>query len=128
MHQGKIGAPRRRRLSHLSNWMRSSGFLHPVSATREKKKHFARSVAKRALGTELCTVHTGNKSQQTLAGWSFTSYGSVLALHQSRSICLTFLALGGSAKEHFWAEAAGGPALQRRGDENSRKSSRCQIS
>lgn len=24
----------------------------------------------------------------------FTSYGSVLALHQSRSICLTFFALG----------------------------------
>lgn len=72
-------------------------------------------MAKWVSGTELCTVHMGNKSEQKLAGWRFTSYGSVLALHQSRSICLTFLALGGSAKEHFWAETAAGPALQRRG-------------
>lgn len=40
----------------------------------------------------------------------FTSYGSVLALHHSRSICLTFLALGTAAGGHFWTEAADGLA------------------
>lgn len=45
----------------------------------------------------------------------FTSYGSVLALHHSRSICLTFLTLGTPAEGRFWAEATDGlPWLWRR--------------
>lgn len=59
-----------------------------------------------------CAIWIDNKSQTKLAAdIFFTSYGSVLALHQSRSICLTFLTLGASAEEHFWGEAAAGPAL-----------------
>lgn len=44
----------------------------------------------------------------------FTSYGSVLALHQSRSICLTFLALGPAAGRHFSAGATAELALLKR--------------
>lgn len=40
-----------------------------------------------------------------------TSYGSVLALHQSRSICLTFLTLGAVEEGEVGAVAAAGPAL-----------------
>lgn len=108
--RGRIGAPRRRRRSRLSNWRRSSGCPLPVFKTQSWVQ-----ASGTGLRVRLRQIINHRRSAQRDI---FTSYGSVLALHQSRSICLTFLALGASGEVHFWGKAAAGPALVSRGDKN----------
>lgn len=112
--QGRSGAPRRRRLCRLSNWRRSSGCVPPVSYQKGNSGSQG-DIRGKAMYSSTEQSFTDKKSQGI-----FTSYGSVLALHQSRSICLTFLTLG-AAEGDVWAVAAVGSALLRRRNKDTHR-------
>lgn len=89
-------------------WMsniRAIRMIWNASTNAEKKR---RSPSRGQLSDERAAIHPESRAL-------FTSYGSVLARHQSRSICLTFLALGPAAGGHFWAGAADGLWRRNRG-------------